>query len=78
MEIFYTILIGAAKFLGFMALVLPIATGIVGDTGTRHYDNKLAKFYFVTWPIILLVGIGIAVMILVFYHIGKDGMFKNA
>ena len=73
MDIFIIILIGAAKFLGLLFLFLPIATGIVGDTGNRDYKNKLVKFYFVTWPLILLVGLGVAVMLLAFYKLGQSG-----
>lgn len=77
MDIFITILIGAAKFLGFAFLVLPIATGILFGTSHEGHTNKLAKFYFVTWPIIMFTCILIAMFILIFYVIGKEG-FKNA
>lgn len=71
-EILQTIAWGALKFIGIMIIVLPVIVGILFGTEHKLYnENRFARFYFVTWPLILLGGIGVFCIIMMFYHLGK-------
>lgn len=69
MEIITTIAIGAAKFIGFSVIILPIAVQMV--TGPTNPKTKIGKFYWEIWPMIILCGIGLAAIVMAFYVLGK-------
>lgn len=70
MDTLITILKGAGIIAGFTVIILPIAIGLILEAPSAK--TKLGKFYWETWPMILLGGLGMAVLILAFYVIGKE------
>lgn len=73
MEIFKTILIGAGIFIGVMIVFGPLALLILlGDGLTYNEENKLYRFYFNTWPKIIIGIFLTAFMVSMFYVIGQE------